>query len=174
MDAAANPGRMLQKRLGIRAPAAAVFQALTDAAELEQWFPTSAASDPTPGGAYRFEFEYAESPERSHVREGVFVDLHPPKRVGYSWRAPLPGAPPESEAPETHVRFTLSEKAGITELVLTHSGFGYGPEWDRSFERHAEDWGFFVVNLRSVLERGVDRRAQELGLRTKTAPSLEE
>jgi uncharacterized protein YndB with AHSA1/START domain len=174
MDAAANPGRMLQKRLGIRAPAAAVFQALTDAAELERWFPTSAETDPRPEGAYRFRFETADAPQQGHVREGVFVDVHPPKRVAYTWRAPLPGSPEGGEAPETRVQFTLAEKAGVTELVLTHSGFGYGPAWDRSFESHAEGWGFYVVNLRDHLERGVDRRAQALGLRTKTAPAVEE
>lgn len=174
MEAAANPGRLLQKRLGIRAPASAVFQALTDASELERWFPTSAESDPKPGGAYRFLFENAEAPERTHARQGVFVEVHPPKRVSYTWRAPLEGAPAGTDAPETRVAFALSEKAGMTEVVLTHSGFGYGPDWDRSFESHAEGWGFFVVNLRNVLERGQDRRAEDLGLRTKTAPSVEE
>jgi hypothetical protein len=65
------------------------------------------------------------------------------------------------DAPETKVEVALAEKAGVTELVLTHSGFGYGPEWDRSFESHSEAWAFYVLNLRSYLERGVDSRARE-------------
>jgi uncharacterized protein YndB with AHSA1/START domain len=174
MDAAANPGRMLQKRLGIRAPAATVFQALTDAGELERWFPTSAETDPKPGGAYRFHFESAESPESSRTREGVFIEVHPNKRLSYTWRALLGGASGGAEAPETRIAFTLAEKGGMTDVVLTHSGFGYGADWDRSFESHSEEWGFFVANLRSVLERGVDRRGHDLGLRTRAAPPVEE
>jgi uncharacterized protein YndB with AHSA1/START domain len=156
--------RTLQKRLSIKAPVAAVWKALTDAAELARWFPTSAESDPKPGGAYRFHFESAEAPERSHDRVGQFLEVVPPKRVSYTWHAPLTGTAATEGAPETRVEFALVEKAGMTDLVLTHTGFGSGADWDRSFESHAEGWGFFVMNLRSYLERGVDTRARDLGL----------
>ncbi|HEY7727858.1 MAG TPA: SRPBCC domain-containing protein [Candidatus Eisenbacteria bacterium] len=170
MDASKSPGRMLQKRLGIRAPAALVFRALTDAAELVRWFPTAAESDPRPGGTYRFRFESAEHPERSHTREGTFLDVQPNKRLSYTWRAPLGEPGGAADAPETRVEFALNEKAGTTDVVLTHSGFGYGADWDRSFEAHSEGWAFFVLNLRSYLERGRDARAPELGLRAETGP----
>ncbi len=162
--------RMLQKRLSIRAPAAVVWKALTDAAELVRWFPTAAETDPRPGGAYRFHFESAEAPETSHTRAGQFLDVVPPRRVSYTWHAPLAGSAAEgAEAPETRVEFVLVEKAGMTDVVLTHSGFGYGGDWDRSFERHAEGWGYFVTNLRSYLERGMDTRARDLGLNASRA-----
>jgi uncharacterized protein YndB with AHSA1/START domain len=159
MDAAKSPGRMLQKRLGIRAPAAVVFRALTEAAELVHWFPTGAETDPRPGGAYRFRFESAEQPEQSRTREGTFLDVQPNKRLSFSWSAPLDLPGGDAGAPQTKVEFALSEKAGVTDLVLTHSGFGYGAGWDRSFERHSEEWAFYVLNLRSYLERGTDARS---------------
>jgi len=161
---------MLQKRLAIRAPAAVVFQALTEPAELERWFPTSAEADSKPGGAYRFRFESAESPGRSYVREGTVLDAHPNRRLAWSWRAPIREDAPGEEAPETRVDIALAEKAGVTEIVLTHSGFGYGPDWDRSLERHSEEWGFFVLNLRRMLERGEDHRAAERGQLAKAPP----
>lgn len=170
MDASKSPGRMLQKRLGIRAPAAAVFKALTDAAELIRWFPTAAETDPRPGGPYRFRFESAEHPEQSHTREGAFLDVQPNKRLSYTWHAPLNAPGEGGSGPETKVEFALTEKTGVTDLVLTHSGFGYGADWDRSFESHSEGWAFFVLNLRSYLERGTDARAPELGLRTEEEP----
>jgi uncharacterized protein YndB with AHSA1/START domain len=163
MDAAKSPGRMLQKRLGIRAPAAAVFKALTDAAELVHWFPSVAETDPRPGGTYRFRFDSAEHPEQSQTREGTFLDVHPSKRLSYTWRAPLDPPGEEAGGPETKVEFALNEKVGVTDLVLTHSGFGYGTGWDRSFEDHSERWAVYVLNLRSYLEHGTDARASEPG-----------
>ncbi len=174
MDSTKAPTRMLQKRLGIRAPAAAVFKALTDAGELVRWFPTSAESDPRPGGAYRFHFESAEAPERSRTHAGQFLEVAPPKRVSFTWRAPLAGqAPDAADAPETRVEFVLAEKGGQTEVVLTHSGFGHGADWDRALEEHAEGWGYFVMNLRSYLERGIDTRARDRGLSAPRAPEEE-
>lgn len=158
MDASKIQGRMLQKRLGVRAPAAVVFQALTDATELSRWFPTTAESDPRPGGSYRFRFRSAEHPGQSHTREGTFLEVLPTKRLSYTWHAPLGGTAAAGETPETKVEITLSEKGGMTDLVLTHSGFGYGPDWDRSFEAHSESWAFYVLNLRSYLEHGLDSR----------------
>lgn len=169
MEPPKPPARTLQKRLSIKSPATAVWKALTDAAELVRWFPTSAEIDPRPGGAYRFRFESAQSPEKSHDRAGHFLEVVPPKRVSFAWHAPLAGAAPDTVAPETRVEFALVEKAGMTDVVLTHTGFGYGAEWDRSFESHAEGWGFFVMNLRSYLERGVDTRARDLGLNAPQA-----
>lgn len=160
MDAAKSPGRMLQKRLGIRAPAAVVFQALSDAAELVHWFPTAAETDPRPGGVYRFFFESPEHPEPGETREGTFLDVQPNKRLSYTWHAPLDPPGEEPGGPETKVEFALNEKAGVTDLVLTHSGFGYGAGWDRSLEEHSERWAFFVLNLRSYLERGTDARVR--------------
>jgi uncharacterized protein YndB with AHSA1/START domain len=175
MDPTKTSTRMLQKRLGIGAPAAAVFKALTDAGDLARWFPTSAETDPRPEGAYVFRFESAESPERSRTHTGKFLEVTPPKRVSYTWRAPLAGQSPDAaDAPETRVEFVLAEKAGQTEVVLTHSGFGHGADWDRSLEEHAEGWGFFVMNLRSWLERGVDTRARDRGLIVPRAAGEEE
>jgi uncharacterized protein YndB with AHSA1/START domain len=170
VDASKASGRTLQKRLGIRAPAATVFQALSDAVELSRWFPTTAETDPRPGGAYRFRFESTDHPERSHTREGTFLDVLPNKRLSYTWHAPLGSPPGEGPAPETKVEFALTEKGGTTELVLTHSGFGYGPDWDRSFEGHSEGWAFFVTNLRSYLERGVDARTPAPGESVESEP----
>jgi uncharacterized protein YndB with AHSA1/START domain len=161
--------RTLQKRLAIRAPASAVWKALTEAGELARWFPTSAECDARPGGAYRFHFESATSPGASHDRSGQFLDVVPPKRLSFTWRAPLAETATDAEAPETRVEFALVEKGGLTDIVLTHTGFGYGGDWDRSFERHSERWGFYVMNLRSYLERGVDTRARDLGLSTPHA-----
>jgi hypothetical protein len=35
---------------------------------------------------------------------------------------------------------------------------------DEAIERHAQGWGFFLGNLKSFLEEGVDRRAEAMGM----------
>jgi hypothetical protein len=50
-------GRRLEKELFIRATPERVWRALTEKAELEQWFLTEAVVDVRPGGALRFAWQ---------------------------------------------------------------------------------------------------------------------
>ena len=121
-------------------------------------------------GRGRFQFESVEAPERSRTHVGQVVDVTPPRRVSFTWHAPLASQAPDApDAPETRVELVLAEKVGQTEVVLTQSGFGHGADWDRSLEEHAEGWGYFVMNLRSWLERGIDTRARDRGLNAPRA-----
>src|SRR5688572_1595225 len=62
-----------------------IFKALTDAKELERWFPSEVSSDPKVGGAYSFTFDFPEDTSRSHTRTGKFTELVPCKKVRYNW-----------------------------------------------------------------------------------------
>ena len=46
---------------------------------------------------------------------------------------------------------------------------GTGAEWDESLEMHRQGWSFFLDNLKAFLERGEDRRASAMGMRTPAA-----
>jgi uncharacterized protein YndB with AHSA1/START domain len=136
----------------------AVFRALVEADELVRWFPSGAQSDPRPGGAFSYAFDFGD-PERDHVSEGTYREVVPGERVSYGWKAPL-GA--------TEVEFRLRPANGGTELRLTHSGWGEGDDWAQSMENHREGWTFFLGNLEAYLEGGQDGRAATMGMRTAT------
>jgi uncharacterized protein YndB with AHSA1/START domain len=143
----------------IDAPPAAVFRALTDAGELSRWWTTSAESDPRPGGAFSYRFEF-EDASRDHTYEGDYHDVTADERVSYPWQTSLG---------ETTVEVRLRPSGERTELTLTHSGWGEGADWDEMVAMHEQGWTFFLDNLVAYLDRGEDlRRGAPMGQKTRT------
>ena len=149
--------RTIEQTYEIAASPAAVFRALTDAGELSRWWTTRAESDPRTGGSFSYTWEFEEQTERNHTREGVYADVTPDEHLRYDWPMP-PG--------NTVVDFRLEPSGDGTALTLDHEGWGSGGDWDQAYEMHDGGWRFFLGNLRSYLERGEDRRAGEMGLKT--------
>lgn len=156
--------RTIHKSVVVKAPPQVVFRALTQASELERWFPTTAKTDPRPGGEYAFtwalEGESATGGAAMSL-DGKFIDVVPDRKVSYSWLAT------EKDHPTT-VEWALTPVEGGTRVYLAHSGYGYGDEWDTSWDMVEPGWTKFVENLRSVVDDGVDKRPSEIGIKMKT------
>jgi uncharacterized protein YndB with AHSA1/START domain len=150
--------RSIDLSVVVKASPEAVFRALTDARELERWFPSTAESDPRPGGAFRYTFTN-QNAQHDHVREGRYLEVVPLRKVSYPWHM-APG-----EAPTT-VEFTVIGGAGETTVSLVHSGWATDPAVDQAFQMHVQGWGFFLQNLKAVLEGGRDERAARMGMKT--------
>jgi uncharacterized protein YndB with AHSA1/START domain len=140
----------------IEASPDAVFRALTDADELPRWWTTSAESDARTGGAYSYGFEF-EDASRNHTYTGEYLEVRAGERVRYPWQTGLG---------PTEVAFTVEPADGGARVRLEHSGWGDGDDWDASTKMHQEGWSFFLDNLKSYLERGEDRRAEAMGMKT--------
>ena len=136
-----------------------VYRALTDAAEITRWFASTAQSDPTPGGRFTFEYVFDDT-SRNHTVDGAYRTLTPGQAVAYSWPAGHAKLP-------TEVTFTLTPKDGGTELTLVHSG--WTADADQSMKEHDMGWGFFLGNLKSYLEDGLDQRAAAMGMKVGAA-----
>jgi len=150
--------RTIEQSVTIKASPEMVFKAITDARELARWFPSTAESDPRPGGAFKYTFKN-ENAQHDHVREGRYLEVVPTKMVRYPWHM-SPGDTP------TTVEFTLASAGKETTLSLIHSGWGMGSELDNTVEMHVKGWGFFLQNLKSYVEEGKDQRAAALGMKT--------
>ena len=149
--------RTIEQTIQIEASPSAVFRALTDANELSRWWTTRAESDPRTGGSFSYTWEFEEQTERNHTREDVYADVTPDEHIRYDWPMPLGN---------TVVDFRLEPSGDGTELVLEHEGWGTGGDWDQAYEMHVGGWQFFLGNLKTYLERGEDRRASEMGMKT--------
>jgi uncharacterized protein YndB with AHSA1/START domain len=149
--------RTIEQAVRIDASPDAVFRALTDAGELARWFPSSAASDPRPGGSFEYRYEFEQDPSRNHTYAGEYRDVVPGERVAYPWNGKLG---------TTEVEVRLRPADGGTEVTLAHSGWGAGADWDESLEMHRQGWAFFLGNLKAYLERGEDARAGTMGMKT--------
>lgn len=71
--------------LPVHAPAARIFQALTDRDELEQWFAEHARVDPCMGGSYRFWGKHTVGTPREADAGGKITAFEPGARLGYQW-----------------------------------------------------------------------------------------
>ena len=124
------------KEITIHAPAAKVFAALTDPAQLPQWWGEAGryqvdrmTSDLRVGGHWRSEGTSADGSTFSV--EGIYRVVDPPHVVEMTWKHDW-----EEDAEETVVRYDLAEREGSTHLRVTHSGFTNAS----SREAHAGGW----------------------------------
>lgn len=111
----------------IAAPPERVFKALTDSAELKQWFTDASCPvktwqmDARPGGRYHYKTEKG-SVVVNNVSEfechGEILEIDPPRLLVYSWVANWH----DDKKRRTMVRWELTPKAGGTLVKVTHSG----------------------------------------------------
>jgi len=128
----------------IAAPPARIFSALTDPAELTQWFAENAEVEPRVGGAYRFwgKFTYG-APSREQADQTI-TQFAPNQALAYSWRI---------HGRDSEVSFVIEadpDKAGASILKGMHS-FAQAPEINRAKEMIDDhwrlNWGNFSAHL---------------------------
>lgn len=138
----APPGtRSAEGQVTVDATAERVWQALTDARELERWFPLDARVEPGPGGSiwmsWRNEF----------AGEMKILVWDPPHhlRTAWSFHEGEPGA---------QITDYLIESAGGTTVVrAVTSGFPLDSGWDGWVEGTERGWAFELRSLKHYLER---------------------
>ena len=130
----------------------AVFKALTQADELVRWFPTRAESDPRAGGKIKLFWEFNDASQNGS-QEGEYVEVVENEKFSYTWTA---------DNISTLVSFSLSESNGETTVDLEHSTSHEGADEKKLHDDHANQWGFFLMNLKGYLEAGADLRAEKL------------
>lgn len=120
----------------IAAPPQRVFEALTDPKQRQQWWgqkglyrPTESQSDLRPGGKWSGGGVTADG--SSYHVEGEYLEIDPPRRLSYTWKAswchPLETVVHwELESREVHgLQHRGPQKVGTgTLLKLRHEGFG--------------------------------------------------
>jgi len=106
-----TPSPIIVQRL-LQAPAAAVWQALTDADAMRQWY----FNLPLFRTEVGFRFEFTGGPEdRQYLHLCEVTEVIPGRRLTYSWR--YDGYPGIS-----YVTFELEPQGEATRLTLTHTG----------------------------------------------------
>ena len=147
----------IRKVVEIEASAETVFKALTDPAELTQWFPDAVELEPKVGGKTRFTFHKNskrtnptnKTRETDKSSKGRILDLVKNKKLAHTWQAE--GVP---DFPETVVTWELESLSNNrTRVTLTHSGFTGKEPSSVSFEGHNQGWSFFIEELVKYCER---------------------
>jgi uncharacterized protein YndB with AHSA1/START domain len=111
----------IERSVTVDASPERVWEAITNADEVKQWFGDIIEIDLRPGGKARFGWT-----EYSNVIGGVVEIVEPPTRFVYRW-GPGVGESAE-EGPSTRVEFTLAPSGGGTEITVVETGFAALPE----------------------------------------------
>lgn len=132
----------------IKAPRERVWRALTEARELERWFPLEASVEPGEGGVMRLSWK------NEFVGELGILAWDPPVhlRTGWAFHA-------HDHDVLQVTDYHLTGQGGTTRLRVVTSGFPDDPSWDAWVEGTVRGWSFELRSLKHYLERfpGMDR-----------------
>jgi len=138
----------------IAAPPERVFQALTDAAQLNRWFNNPSCPihlwemDARPGGRYCYATEKG-TVVINNVSEfechGEILEFYPPRLLIYTWTANWH----EDKTRTTVVRWDLTPQAGGTHVKVTHSGLA---QESVARKDYSGGWVGVLENLKKFVE----------------------
>lgn len=123
-----------------------VFKALTEPKGLESWFLSRAKLTPVKGGNYSFDWF------GGYHMTGKVKRYEPIKAVSFSWTDKLK----DGTVAKTTALFKVAKKGKGTILNLQHTGFK-DPE---HFADCSSRWGYYLTNMKSVLDHRIDLRSR--------------
>lgn len=158
-------GRIVDVTREIHAPVEAVWKALTDAKELERWFPLHAsvqageAIELSWGDKVDWRMEIEEEKDLRYLRLGYGQEHH-------SIVSPEPR--------RLAVEFFLEAKEGKTMLRIVHAGFGRERNWDDMYDGVRRGWDTESLSLKHYLENHAGKDRLVALARRKSKKSHEE
>ena len=137
---------VIEQSYYFEAPLKKVFQALTDPKMLVKWFLSKATVVPRKGGSYSFDWI------GGYHMTGNVKRFEMNKAVSFSWSDKLKSG----EWANTRATFKVAKKGHGTLLKLRHTGF----EDPEHFAECSSRWGYYLTNMKSVLDHGTDLRSE--------------
>ncbi|ASS75285.1 hypothetical protein CIG75_09995 [Tumebacillus algifaecis] len=136
--------RVIERCLVLGATTNEVYMMLSQPTEITRWLSHRAAQD---GEVLKLTWEY---PHQQVERNCLLVEATPGSSFAFRWES-------EFQGHDTVVHISLSAELGGTRLLLTETGFGDGPEWDRATALHSARWDEALDTLAHVTGRGKTR-----------------
>lgn len=136
-------------RVGIKASAAKVYDALSTVEGVAGWWTSDTIGDPRVGGALTFRFHSPAGVELGAIEMKV-LELIPEKSV--RWQ--VVSGPEEWVG--TEIDFAISQADGLTIVIFGHRNWREAVE----FMAHCSmKWATFLLSLRELVETGTGRPA---------------
>ncbi len=141
--------RDIKLSIEIRAPADAVWRAISEGERVANWFAPIASGEIGEGGHLKV----------SWGGEAVWTSWvtvwEPPHRLRLVDELPEGAA---DEGAQMALEYRLEPANGGTRLTLVNSGLSADPSWDDGVHMMTNGWRFFLWNLKHYLERHPDSR----------------
>ena len=122
----------------IHAPSDGIYEAITQADGIRQWWTRDAVIEPKVGATGEFGFN-----EKRFVAKVTVEELSPTTRV--RWKVA------NSAWPGNDIEFNLKADGSDTTLLFAHRGF---PRADEGFASATTRWGFYLLSLKRYLQTG--------------------
>lgn len=136
---------IIERTIQLSSPIGAVWEALTVAERLSEWFGDSATVDLRPGGAISFGWS-----DYDDAVAGVVEEVDAPTTFSYRWEA---GADEDGTMWTTKVTFTLEESAGMTTVTVRETGLSVLPDelYDRTLQENSSGWSAELADLTAFM-----------------------
>jgi uncharacterized protein YndB with AHSA1/START domain len=147
LEGAQPSGLCLHLEVELSAPAAAVFEALTDPQQLPKWWGPhhftipSIDLDLVVGGRYRFTMQPPEGDPFN--LQGEFLEIDAPHRLAYTFR----WEEPDPDDVDTVATISLVDFGGSTRLIVDQGPFATQPRR----ELHEHGWSASLQRLQTWL-----------------------
>lgn len=136
--------RAIHLEVEVAAPIAEVWQAWTTRDGVRTFFAPDALIEMRPNGPYEIYFGPHEPVGKRGGEGNQVLAIDPPRMLAVSWNAP-PSLPTVRDQ-RTHVTIRLTAlSADRTRVVLHHTGWSDGGEWDQAFGYFERAWGQYVL-----------------------------
>lgn len=136
--------RLIRVEVEVAGGISEVWAAWTTPEGITSFFAPACKVELVPGGAYEIFFTPDAEPGLRGAEETRVMAIQPETMLAFDWSAP-PDMP-EVRRQRTHVVVRLRKiDAARTSVVLSHSGWGEGGEWDRAFEYFMVAWHDIVL-----------------------------
>jgi len=158
-----RPGtRSAEGEITVDASAERVWQALTEAAELERWFPLDAKVEPGAGGHIWMSWR------NEYAGKMKILVWNPPSQLRTAWIFH------EGEETGQVTDYLIETRGGGTVVRAVTSGFPMDASWDGWVEGTRRGWAFELRSLKHYLERHPGENRQVVYLRRRVALSKDE
>ncbi|HXE74927.1 MAG TPA: SRPBCC domain-containing protein [Candidatus Xenobia bacterium] len=147
--------RSLRKQVTVAAPLAEVWNAWTTTEGVTGFFAPAAKVEARIGGPYEIYFGLSQ-PEGQRGSEGCKVhSVVPMKLLAFEWNAP-PSIPTIRDSGVHTLVVIELEEAGPkqTRVTMTHTGWGVGEDWDKTYAYFDRAWEAVLSNLQYRFEVG--------------------
>jgi uncharacterized protein YndB with AHSA1/START domain len=137
----------IERELFIEASPEVVFDVVSSAEHVREWWPDEARFEAIPGGAG--EIVFGEHGAARTVVSLTVVDVQPPELFSFRWTHP--GGEPAREGNSLLVTFRLTPAPGGTLLKMTESGFremGWSVALlEQQYREHVTGWEHYLPRI---------------------------
>jgi len=147
----------IERELFIEASPEVVFDVVSSAEHIKEWWPDDASFDTAPGASG--EIVFGEPGGDRTVESFTVVEVQPPELFSFRWTHPR--GEPAREGNSLLVTFRLTPTRGGTLLRMTESGFremGWNAALlEQHYSEHVTGWAYYLPRLAPCAERLRDR-----------------